>query len=203
MLRVDRPLRDILKNGFDTGGSRKLYRGQIPFPAKWENSPDRFGTYMCPNGDWTAFITDNERGLVQWRHRCHSERQALSWLQDFANREGYIKIHRGFLDDPAPFLERIRICLSRRYVYDDARINAAIEYLSGDRDFLFEYAYAAGMGELRVLPERYSKHVLGYWAGSLLQETELTKLGAYNFLIYLEQSPDEALEHLRKNLIRK
>ena len=45
--------------------------------------------------------------------------------------------------------------------------------------------------------------VEGYTAERLLQETELNPLGAYNYLIYLREKPEEALANLKKGLPRK
>lgn len=43
----------------------------------------------------------------------------------------------------------------------------------------------------------------GYTALKLMQSTYLEPIGAYNYLIYLKEKPEEALEYLKKGLPKK
>jgi len=45
--------------------------------------------------------------------------------------------------------------------------------------------------------------IQGYTALTLTQSTYLEPIGAYNYLIYLREKPEEALEYLKKGLPRK
>lgn len=57
--------------------------------------------------------------------------------------------------------------------------------------------------ETRQYPENAAICVEGYTAQMLTNTTYLRPVGAYNYLIYLRERPEEALENLRRGLPRK
>lgn len=53
------------------------------------------------------------------------------------------------------------------------------------------------------MPAKNCCKIRGYSAQDIYEKTYLTEIGAYNYLIYLEKNPEQALENLRKGLSRK
>lgn len=83
--------------------------------------------------------------------------------------------------------------------YSEKRLNAIIAKLYTHSDVFFEfYDY--------VLYERFVEDALvveGLGAQHLTTNYSLSVLGAYNYLIYLREMPEEALEDLKRGLPRK
>jgi hypothetical protein len=52
-------------------------------------------------------------------------------------------------------------------------------------------------------PQENAVSSKGYTAETLCRDYPLSELGAYNYLIYLRENPEEALENLKKGLPRK
>lgn len=55
----------------------------------------------------------------------------------------------------------------------------------------------------KFVPSNDCYKVEGYSARDIYEKTYLTEIGAYNYLIYLEENPEQALENLRNGLPRK
>lgn len=55
----------------------------------------------------------------------------------------------------------------------------------------------------KFVPEDDCYKVEGYSAQEIYEKTYLTKIGAYNYLIYLKEDPEEALKDLKNGLPRK
>ena len=70
-----------------------------------------------------------------------------------------------------------------------------------DYDIILNEFYYYIMNDCTFNPKAWS--VQGFTAQRLVDNYFLSPLGAYNYLIYLLEKPDEALEHLRKGLPRK
>ena len=77
----------------------------------------------------------------------------------------------------------------------------AIEKLLAHKDIYDEFVLVAMSGKYAKASSVVT--VEGYTAESLNSNYPLSLLGAYNYLIYLRESPKEALEDLKKGLPRK
>jgi hypothetical protein len=73
----------------------------------------------------------------------------------------------------------------------------AYEKLSKYEDIRNEFYYYVMNEEF---PKEQAISVEGYTAENLCETTRLNPLGAYNYLIYLREEPEEALEELKKGL---
>lgn len=83
---------------------------------------------------------------------------------------------------------------------NDKRAEASFEKLFRWKDILNEfYFYIKNKRFMQFQPITVSN----YSAQQLCESTYLSPLGAYNYLIYLRESPKEALEDLRNGLPRK
>ena len=79
----------------------------------------------------------------------------------------------------------------------DARIEKNIDKLNRHEDIEMEL-YETIMYE--AFPVQGAVKVQGYSAEELKNKTRLTTLGAYNYLIYLREEPERALDDLHKGL---
>lgn len=74
--------------------------------------------------------------------------------------------------------------------------------LSDYEDLFSEFVSCIAQDDF-VFPKAEAIEERGYTAQSLSEKYPLSGLGAYNYLIYLREAPEEALEDLRKGLPRK
>lgn len=64
-------------------------------------------------------------------------------------------------------------------------------------------AEAAGWIDTRAFPQQGAVQVEGYTAEQLAQTAPLKPIGAFNYLVYLRNNPEKALEDLKNGLPRK
>lgn len=99
------------------------------------------------------------------------------------------------------FDKRILSTLKSDFRMSEKRAVLAIQKLLTHKDIYDEFVLVAMSG--RYAKESSAISVEGYNAESLNSNYPLSLLGAYNYLIYLRESPKEALEDLKKGLPRK
>lgn len=82
--------------------------------------------------------------------------------------------------------------------YSDRRKQAILDKLHKYGDIFNEFYYY-------VLRESFEDGVVesGYYASKLVEDFSLSPLGAYNYLIYLREDPQNALADLKAGLPRK
>ena len=82
--------------------------------------------------------------------------------------------------------------------YSDRRKQAILDKLHKYGDIFNEFYYY-------VLRESFEDGVVesGYYASKLVEDFSLSPLGAYNYLIYLRENPQNALADLKAGLPRK
>lgn len=83
----------------------------------------------------------------------------------------------------------------------EKRAEQSFDKLKQDMRILFEMKYYAANG--KFVPDEYCYMIEGYTAKDLYETGKLSVLGAYNYLLYLEQNPVEALYFLQAGLPRK
>ena len=95
------------------------------------------------------------------------------------------------------------VCNSLQKKYDISQNDAedAWEYLLYDFHVLNEVKYFALNN--KFVPEDDCYRVEGYSAQEIYEKTYLTEIGAYNYLIYLDKHPEQALKDLKNGLPRK
>ena len=93
------------------------------------------------------------------------------------------------------------IFLQKKYSISKSDAEDTWKYLLHDFRILNEVKYFALNN--KFVPEKHCVKIRGYSARDIYEKTYLTKIGAYNYLIYLEENPKQALENLRKELFRK
>ena len=91
----------------------------------------------------------------------------------------------------------IRDCLIYEYKLSKKRIKLNLEKLNRHEDIKLELYETMVYGDF---PKVGKIEVCGYTAKDIKNQTSLSILGAYNYLIYLRENETEALEKLRNGL---
>ena len=94
----------------------------------------------------------------------------------------------------------IRDYLIKQCDMSPKRAEKALQKLASQLDILLEFYFFVKNGRFKEVHPVTVKKIS---AKHLVETTYLSPLGAYNYLIYLRESPEEALEDLRKKLPRK
>ena len=97
--------------------------------------------------------------------------------------------------------KRIIGLLKSEYGMSEKRAVLTVQKLLTHKDIYNEFAAALSADE--YADESTAINVEGFTAELLNSKYPLSLLGAYNYLIYLRESPQEALEALKKGLPRK
>lgn len=91
--------------------------------------------------------------------------------------------------------------LQKKYSISKSDAEGAWEYLLYDFRILNEVKYFALNNDF--VPAKNCCKIRGYSAQDIYEKTYLTEIGAYNYLIYLEKYPEQALKDLNNGLPRK
>ncbi|MBN2928595.1 MAG: hypothetical protein ACLTS1_05445 [Coprococcus sp.] len=98
-------------------------------------------------------------------------------------------------------IENIRKYMSREFSLKDERLERAIDKITCYRDICEESLYWIN-NQCFVDDSRCLK-IEGFSAKKLYKTTYLQPIGAYNYLVYLRNNPQAALENLKSGLPRK
>lgn len=102
------------------------------------------------------------------------------------------------------FAEKEQILLdhfAKEYGYDKEQGKNALEYLKQDESIALEYLYY--VENHSFVSEDTATNYHGYTAKRLSEETDLTVLGAFNYMVFLHRRPKDALAYLKKGLPRR
>lgn len=115
-------------------------------------------------------------------------------IMGFINRS----INKNIIQIPKSY-----VCDFLQKKYNISKLDAedAWNYLLYDFHVLNEVKYFALNN--KFVPEDDCYRVEGYSAQDIYENTSLTEIGAYNYLIYLEKHPEQALKDLKNGLPRK
>lgn len=107
------------------------------------------------------------------------------------------------MDEEAVKLPKNAVCRFLRETYGMSKQQAddAWGYLAKDQRVLVEFKHYIATGSF--VPASHCYKVQGYSAEQLCRTTCLTPLGAFNYLIYLQERPEEALANLNAGLPRR
>lgn len=152
-------------------------------------------------GRWTATINyqnievvfSGERGNTEIGVSYPKDKKVnlLPWLSNVETKTyGYNPYDKSVLD-----------MLKSKFRLSDKRAVHAIQKLQTHPIIYDEFVLAVKSG--KYVNSSGAVTVEGFTAETLSTNYPLSLLGAYNYLIYLQESPNEALEDLRKGLPRK
>lgn len=204
MERFEQQLNTLIETGMYFYGVKKEYRGRVNkesffiVPGLVINT---FGYYKNDDNAWIVFVTDDERGSELKRRRCETEEAALQTLLDLAESQNFAHLSNTAIsnfDQKKPILIEY---LGKEYGYSEVKAQKAIDYLLQVKNIAFEFSYYVEMGDF--VPDKYACNHSGYTAKRLKAETELTTLGAFNYMVYLKRKPEEAMANIKKGLPRR
>ena len=147
---------------------------------------------------WTIYYCDERHDLCNSFQETESE--SFSCFYDIARSYIYRKCKNRSITRDVVFTEK-------SHVYDYFHVNSQMtdwefnqtwENLMKNHHVLNEFKYYSLTGDFVPAADAY--RVQGYTAEELFTKTRLNVIGAYNYLIYLCENPDEALDQLEKGL---
>jgi len=169
----------------------KRYIGKI---SSFKNQVNAFGILDVPGNTTVVFVTDAERGSICNSFRFDNEEKAFARLLQFVEREQYI----GWVHQTLDHFPDLSGYLAENYGYGRQKAEKAVAYLMQVEYIACEFVYFIEHGTF--VPPHLACVFEGYTAQRLYEETSLTVLGAFNYMVYLKTKPQEALENLRKGL---
>lgn len=185
-------------------GVKKDFRGNVD-KSTFFSTPgliiNTFGYYRNDDETWVVFVTDDERGIEIKRKKLSTEEEAIEYLVELCDSQNFAHYSSTVIEN---FEEKEPIIiehLKTKYSYSDAKAHKALDYLLQVKIIAFEYFYFIEKGE--YVPDKYASVFSGYTAKRISTETDLTILGAFNYMVYLKQNPDEALSNLKKGLPKR
>lgn len=98
-------------------------------------------------------------------------------------------------------IENIRKYMSREFSLKDERLERAIDKITCYRDICEESLY--WINNQCFVDDNRCLKIEGFSAKKLYETTYLQPIGAYNYLVYLRNNPQAALENLKSGLPRK
>lgn len=161
---------------------------------------------------YTGIYKDSDKWIVY----NVGDRNEVSVFYEGNERTAYMYIYGALLADieNAGFVNRSitrnviqtsksYVCdfLQKKYSISKSDAEDSWEYLLYDFRILNEVKYFALNNDF--VPTRNCCKIRGYSAQDIYEKTYLTEIGAYNYLIYLEKHPEQALKDLKNGLPRK
>lgn len=194
----------LRKTGMFFHGVKKDFKGKVD-RATFFSVPglviNTFGYYRNDDGTWTVFVTDDERGIETKRRKLSTEKAAIEYLIEFCGSQNFAHysntVMENFKDKEPIIIEYIK----SEYGYSDTKARKALNYLLQVKAIAFEFLHFIENGSF--VPDRFASVFFGYTAKRISTETDLTVLGAFNYMVFLKQNPNEALSNLEKGLPRK
>lgn len=195
-------LRD--KGMYYWGGVKKKFVGKVD-RKRFFHEPgliiNTFGYYYNGDNIWIAFVTDEERGLEDTRKKLSSEEEAIEYLIALTESYNFSHYYHIVINNFADGEKIIINHLKQKYNYSEDKAQKTLNYLLQVKVIAFEYWYFITHGD--YVPDKVAENYSGYTTKRLKQETSLTELGAFNYMVYLKRKPEEALANLKKGLPRR
>lgn len=192
------------KTGMFYYGVKKDFQGNVDKSTFFSNPgliTNTFGYYRNDEETWIVFVTDDERGAEIKRKKLPTEEAAIEYLIELCNSQNFAHYSNTVMEN---FEEKEPIIikhLKTEYSYSDAKAQKALDYLLQVKIIAFEFSYFIENGNF--VPDKYASVFSGYTAKRISTETDLTILGAFNYMVFLKRNPDEALSNLKRGLPRR
>lgn len=110
-------------------------------------------------------------------------------------------LYRTVTDNFCSYGEIIVEHLQKEHGYSEAHAIKMLNNLLQVPPIAFEYWYFISHDE--YVPDEFAENYCGYTAKRINEETILSAFGAFNYMIYLQKKPEEALANLQKGLPRR
>lgn len=168
---------------------------QLLIDGKWQNRIFSW-TILFSGGRWKYAETDSERGYVVECEEFDTETEAVEYakhvlnLRYLANRENSTE-------------EMLCRFICSRYGTSEERAASMVSRMVVHKDIFEEFFSYARTGRYCSGGKPPVSVVCGYTAELLAKEYGLSALGAYNYLVYLREEPEQTLRELHAKLPRK
>lgn len=185
-------------------GVKKDFQGNVD-KSTFFSTPgliiNTFGYYRNDEETWIVFVTDDERGTEIKRKKLPTEEAAIEYLIEFCDSQNFAHYSNTVMENFEEKEPTIIEHLKTEYGYSDAKAQKALDYLLQVKIIAFEFSYFVENGN--YVPDKYASVFSGYTAKRISTETDLTILGAFNYMVFLKRNPDEALSNLKKGLPKR
>lgn len=167
---------------------------QIFLNGCWQNAIYVW-SILFDGKNWKYVETDSDRGYVFDLKSFSSENEAVEYAKDILNK----KFMANKCNSRFEMLQRY---IQQKYGYSDKRARAMLNQMVLYEDIFEEFFNYARVGKFCKKDKTQTK-VCGYTAETLNRDYNLSPLGAYNYLVYLKEEPNNALTDLKAGLPRK
>ena len=167
---------------------------QVLVDGKWGNEVHSWGI-LFKNNRYIYFETDDERGYLSYIKEFDNEQSACEHAYKIMLMEHQASMENSPLDMAIRFIEN-------KYGYSNDRARKMAEQISKHKSIFEEFLNYVYIGKMRK-KDRTHVVVCGYTAEKLSNEYNLSPLGAYNYLVYLAEEPQQALQDLTDGLPTK
>lgn len=167
---------------------------QVLTHDRWHNVLRSWGILF--KGDcYIYFETDDERGYLSGIKKFADEQSACEYAYKIMCRENQICMENSPVDMATRFIEN-------KYGYSHDRARKMAEQIFKHKNIFEEFSKYMFVGKMRKM-DGTQVAVCGYTAEKLFNEYNLSPLGAYNYLVYLAEEPQQALQDLKDGLPTK
>lgn len=167
---------------------------QIFLNGCWQNAIYVW-SILFDGKSWKYVETDSDRGYVFDLKSFSSENEAVEYAKDILNKK--------FMASKGNSrFEMLQRYVQQKYGYSDKRASSMLNQMVLYEDIFEEFFNYARVGKF-CKKDKTQTQVCGYTAETLYRDYNLSPLGAYNYLVYLKEDPNNALTDLKAGLPRK
>ena len=171
-----------------------ISESQVKIDGIWRNIFYSWGILQKDN-KYIYFETDDDRGYLLYTKSFDDENSVCEYAVEA------LKIINDASFESTPLDKAVRY-IEQRYGYSTKRAQKMAEQLSRHQEVFEEFLNCMRIGKFRK--KDWTKvEVKGYTAEKLNAEYNLSPLGAYNYLVYLIEDPQNAISDLKKGLPKK
>lgn len=164
---------------------------QLSVNGEWKNVV--FSWALLFDGiKWKYVETDSERGYVFDLKTFDTEFAAVEYAKNILNQK-YLATKGNSKE------EMLCRFIQQKFGYSEKRANAMVIQMAKHDDIFEEFFNFARVGKFCKKDKSQTK-VHGYTAEFLSREYNLSPLGAYNYLVYLMEDPEQAIADLKAGL---
>jgi len=167
---------------------------QVFVNGEWKNIVFSW-TLLFDGSKWKYAETDSERGYVFDLKTFDTESEAVEYAKDVLNKKYLATKGNSKAEMLCRFIEQ-------KFGYSEKRAKDMVNQMIIHEDIFEEFFNYARVGKF-CKKNKSQTEVCGYTAETLNREYNLSPLGAYNYLIYLREEPENALADLKAGLPRK
>ncbi|MCD8049732.1 MAG: nucleotide exchange factor GrpE [Clostridia bacterium] len=202
----EKQIKELYERGMVYSENKKIFRGKVDesefFASSLSDIINSFGYYLKKeSNNWIAFVTDGERGTLDVQKTFPSEEEAVDYLIRLAENWNFVHYSQNIMNNFEQAEPTITEYLKQEYGYSEKQAKEAMDYLLQVKNIAFEFYNYITTGDF--LSERFACNFSGYTAKRIKEETPLTLLGSFNYMVYLDRKPEEALANLKKGLPRR